>query len=216
MVLPGGAPPDFHAWFHKSPAHPFPPGGGKEPPRRDDYLKDPSQATLGIKVRGGGSGVDVKSLVSRVALAVSEGPFQGDAEIWIKVTSKALKLAPEHIITTNKRRWMRKFDTSGKTPREKIKLDADENPVSESPPKSGCNVEITSVEISGKVWWTFGFKSFGELGLVAEKLRTVAALLASRQPPDMGHPVLASYPAWLSDRTSLPVLSVVEAPGTAL
>ncbi|WP_156941683.1 hypothetical protein [Mesorhizobium sp. WSM2561] len=90
---------------------------------------------------------------------------------------------------------------NGTRPRE-VELGRDEKPLHEDLPATGCNVELTLVEVSGEIWWTFGFECFGELGLVDQQLRAVAASLAAREPPDMGNPVPASYPAWLSDSTN--------------
>ena len=196
----GDVPPAFEKWFRESPTHPYPVGGGNL--RQDDYLVDPGQTELGIKTRGGGTRTDIKGLFSRAAGAVSESPFRGQAEVWMKWTSNALQLDKAHKISTKKTRWMRKFDTTGPTPRE-LELGPDEEPLHENSSATGCNVELTLVEISGEVWWTFGFECFGELGLVTQQLRTVATSLAAREPPEMGNPVPASYPAWLSDRTQM-------------
>jgi hypothetical protein len=71
-----------------------------------------------------------------------------------------------------KRRWLRKFATDGHVPVE-IARDANEKPVTGSPPARGCNVELTEVRI-GSLWWTLGFESFGSIHTVEADLRAVA------------------------------------------
>jgi hypothetical protein len=57
-------------------AHPYAPGGGTPPPRRDVYLYDPEQTELGIKARGLKPGLEVKGLVALLPDDVPDGPFK--------------------------------------------------------------------------------------------------------------------------------------------
>jgi hypothetical protein len=93
-------------------------------------------------------------------------------------------------------KWLRQFDTGKGAPRE-IELNAEAEPMHEDLPLSGCKVELTMVETSSQLAWTFGFEAFGRLDRVSEQLRAVAAAMSARQPPDFGKPSLKSYPAWL-------------------
>jgi hypothetical protein len=64
-------------------------------------------------------------------------------------------------------------------------------------PDVGCNVELTHVRVESEVWWTLGFEAFGKLTTIQDDLRAVAGVMAARNPPSMGTPIVASYPAWL-------------------
>jgi hypothetical protein len=89
---------------------------------------------------------------------------------------------------------MRKFDTTGAIPRE-IPLDGMEEPADKNvkKPDLGCNVELTQVTLAGTVWWTFGFEAFGKSSTVVEDLCAVTRVLAARNPPPLGEPLVASY-----------------------
>lgn len=180
-------------WFCRKDPHDFPAGGGKD--RRDDYLRDPNQSELGIKRRGGKPGIEVKGLVSRVS-GLSTEPFMGPVELWTKWTSGTVELDPASTIVTQKRRWVRKFDTSDGSPRE-IQVDEDEG-IREPLPDRGCNVEFTKLTMpNGKLWWTLGFEAFGTLNDVESSLRNVVAAMAMRDPPGLGRALPFSYPAFL-------------------
>lgn len=192
-----GRPPlGLKEWFIDSKDHGCVAGGGGT--RTDYYLPERHQAELGIKRRGGGGkGIEVKGLVA-TAGKVARGPFSGPIELWTKWTSTSLRLTREGAVRTRKRRWLRKFDTTGARPRE-IALNAEELPLdSKKRPARGCNVELTKVTLSdGTVWWTLGFEAFGTLDTVPESLKTAAKVLSAREPPELGQGLLASYPAWL-------------------
>lgn len=187
----------FKDWFLSAQVHPVPIGGGRQ--RTDDYLGDPGQTELGIKARGGKPGTEVKGLVARLPDAVPDGPFKAPGELWSKWTTNALELASGQRLSTKKTRWLRKFDTTGSTPRE-LRLGEDEEPIGEPRPAAGCNVELTEVLVNGQVVWTFGFEAFGDSTTVADQLRAVARALALRNPPAIADAELASYPAWLARR----------------
>ncbi|MEO8036821.1 MAG: hypothetical protein ABI837_20480 [Acidobacteriota bacterium] len=191
-----GDAPGVAQWFRSTALHALAAGGGGE--RTDEYLADPSQNELGIKLRGGKKGVEVKGLVARLPIALAEGPFGGPIELWTKWTSPALELKPEVRIAVVKERYLRKFDGALATPQE-IALGGNEKPIGAvTLPDRGCNVEFTSVRVgSGPTWSTLGFEAFGTLDTVESDLRRVAALLATRQPPSLAGATLASYPTWL-------------------
>jgi hypothetical protein len=192
-------PTGLEEWFCRGTAHTPPAGGGIA--RRDEYLRDPNQDELGIKRRGGQAVFEVKGLVAIRPDALDVGPFSGPIELWAKWRSATLELDPGAIISTEKQRWMRKFETGGAEPFE-IALDSSEKPVSTRPlPEFGCNAEFTRVSVGQERWWTFGFESFGTLSTVEDDLHAVAAVLADRHPPpSVGGGLVASYPTWLCDR----------------
>jgi hypothetical protein len=196
-ALPSG----LEDWFRKADHHSCPAGGGRS--RDDEYLRDPGQKELGIKRRGGKKGVEVKGLVAIAESALAAGTFAGPIEIWTKWTTEALELDANTVIKTTKRRWLRKFDTTGPSPLE-IELDAAEKPTdNRSLPSRGCNVELTEVTLPSGIWWTLGLEAFGTIHTVEADLRTVAATLAARFQLGLGNARLASYPAWLSEHAGV-------------
>jgi hypothetical protein len=188
---------DLFRWFKDETTHRCAAGGGEY--RRDQYLHDTGQPELGIKQRGNQLGVEVKGLVRVLEKGLESEPFKGGVELWTKWTSTALELRDLRISTTEKYRWLRKFDTAGGKVVE-IPLDSDEQPIEKrSLPVQGCNVEFTELTLDGtETWHTLGFEAFGPLDSVESSLRLVAAASASRNPPMPEGGKLASYPAWLS------------------
>jgi hypothetical protein len=193
---PDAPPPALHDWFASIGIHGCALGGGADDPRPDVYLRDATRE-LGIKARGGKT-VEVKGLVAVASDGLLAGPFAGPIEIWGKWSAAALTLNPARTIETRKRRWLRKFVTTGAIPRE-IPLNNKEQPTDENMalPAIGCNVELTHVSVASQAWWTFAFEAFGKLTTIQDDLRAVASVLAARHPPSMGAPIVASYPAWL-------------------
>jgi hypothetical protein len=193
----GGGPSALAEWFCDDGRHGCRAGGGRW--RGDDYLRDPRQPELGIKRRGGGTGVEIKGLVA-VGAEVSAVPFAGRLEVWTKWTSSSLALPDDATVRIEKRRRLRKFDTSTGSPTETA-LDENEAPLAPvtGTLERGCIVELTEVQLRdrGDVWWTLGFESFGRLTTVEDDVRLVAATLAARNPPGLDGWSRASYPEWL-------------------
>jgi hypothetical protein len=190
------APPSgLKDWFLSETVHGCAAGGGNT--RDDKYLVDKKQDELGIKQRGDKPGVEIKSLVADKYATLSEEPFAGSIQIWVKQTTEVLEIEPN--IITSKQRWLRTYDTSGPSPAE-IPLDQEEKPQGgRNLPDTGCNVELTQVTLpTGQVWWTLGFESFGDLSSVIDSLTTTAEFLAKRNPPDLAGGHLYSYPEWLA------------------
>lgn len=190
---PRHAPGAVVRWFESG--H-HPPGGSGS--REDVYLCDRSTRELGVKKRGGRTGVEIKGLVAKLP-PEPEGPLPTGAEIWCKWSTQALDLEARDSVTLRKQRHLRKFDLGGTDVRE-IALDAEERPLDpqERLPDEGCNLELTRVTIvgSGEKWESLGFEAFGSLANLAENLRRTAMHL---QPPvgELRSAQVASYPAWL-------------------
>jgi len=194
----GAPPPGLEDWFRKADRHDCAAGGGSA--RVDEYLCDVNQGELGLKRRGGKKGVEVKGLVAVTWGGLAAAPFVGPIELWTKWSSEPLELNAHSTVATEKRRWLRKFDTAGPSPQE-IPLTAEEAPIDQRPlPTLGCNVELTQVTLPNRdIWWTFGFEAFGTLRTVENDLRAAATVLAARRPPGLGEGLLASYPTWLRE-----------------
>jgi hypothetical protein len=198
-------PLEFIEWFKSTKAFEYPAGGGSE--RTDEYLRDPGQDELGIKVRGKEPGVEVKGLVSRLWPGVNVGCFVGPIEIWTKWVCKLLSLPPGGTVEITKTRWLRKFSTDASI--KEIRLNEKEgiqDKEKDVRPVLGCNVEMTEIRLGTgetvKKGWTLGFEAFGRLETVADDLRQVAHYLADREPPPASNRQLASYPACLNEYVS--------------
>ena len=183
-------------WFVSSQRHGGPPA---EPAARvDRYLVDGVQPELGIKLRGGRSGVEIKGLVDARAAVLSSPPFDGAIEIWSKWWTVDIGLDAGRTVEVEKRRWVRAFDSTGPKPVEVSELVPAWYLGTAEMPARGCNVEVTRVAgPEGEVWWTIGFEAYGALSTVVEDLVAVAGVMAVRRPPEMSDAVCQSYPAWL-------------------
>lgn len=190
------APPKISQWFLSGGV---PPGGGREPPRRDRYYLHRRDPELGVKARGEGGGkdqVEIKGLVAiRPPQSLGLGfPLDLDVrrvEIWCKWSASLKPEGPGFPV--EKQRWLRKFADGV----EEIPLNADEQPEPRLElPAAGCNVELTRVLAPdhGDVWWTLGYEAFGGLDEVCGVL---ARTLQTRPPPPMNPETELSYPAWL-------------------
>jgi hypothetical protein len=83
---------------------------------------------------------------------------------------------------------------------EELRLNESRRPADGKLPERGCSVEFTEVRLDGgDAWWTLGFEAFGPVDTVGDSLRSVAAVLAARRPPELGADTMASYPAWLAE-----------------
>jgi hypothetical protein len=109
-----------------------------------------------------------------------------------------MDLSSFQTIAVQKKRWLRKFDTSNNEAFE-IPLEEDELPVaSQHPLEQGCNVEVTEIEVEGRAWFSFGLEAFGQLASVDASLRKAATILTSRGLPELPEMITASYPRWIS------------------
>jgi hypothetical protein len=196
-------PPKLKEWFRNATKDTCPAGGGE--PRVDKYLYDRSQVELGFKRRGAKPGVEVKGLVTAKWGNLTATPFVGPIDLWTKWTSEVLELRSGWTVPIEKIRWLRKFDTAKQFP-EEIPLDSKEMPFgNRALPELGCNVELTQITLAdNKIWWTLGFESFGNIQTVDKSLYAVATTLATRQPPELGTGLLASYPDWIKENVAAP------------
>jgi hypothetical protein len=199
----GDCPDDVSQWFHR--ARPEP-GGGET--RQDVYLlasDDPRQdqsaasdrVRIGIKKRGEKPGVEIKGLVSIVKGSGTK-PFGDDVQLWCKWTFIG-DLNFQKVITTHKTRWLRKFDTGGKSVTE-IPLGPDEKPLNGAKlPDQGCNLELTRVTVdrSRREWWTLGFEAFGQIDSAQKNLAQATAFATSASSPSTTSGMFKSYPEWL-------------------
>jgi hypothetical protein len=189
----GNCPSEVEQWFRSG----EPPGGGDEAkPRVDRYFHHKGIVELGIKVRDERKNlppdVEVKGLVTTRKAQGLELPADR-VEIWCKW--KAPPLTSPLVFTTEKVRWMRKFDADS-APSE-IPLGPDEKPrFPRELPVIGCNVELTRVRVRGRPeeWWSLCFEAFGDLDSAPDALVKV---IRTMQPIPTIDGAFLSYPAWL-------------------
>ena len=183
----------FGAWFL--------PGRAPAASRQDVYVLDPEATDLGVKSRGGKTGLEVKALVDPSFCELRPGGRVTQVQLWTKVTSKKLAL-PDATRTVQKTRRLRKFDTHAAVATE-IELGAGasgEDPISGEKPALGCNVEWTALEVGGSAGgWTFALEAFAgdaRLDALRHSLEKTIAALAAMPPLDDAW-VEQSYPGWL-------------------
>lgn len=195
---PNNPPAGLFDWYCDSQIHGLP--AAAELPRTDKYLCDESQPELGIKRRGGTASetLELKGLVAVLPGAMLSEPFTGELELWAKWVLKSLQPSSTRVVEIRKQRWLRRFDTSVKQPVE-VLLTTDGKPPMHLSPPSGCNIELTRIQLEdADTWWSMSFESFGTIASLEQDLRNVVAIMADRHPPTFTHPYSASYPAWLN------------------
>ena len=74
----GVLPPELLVWFQRAERHSCAGGGGSV--RTDAYLRDARQSELGLKLRGGKKGVEIKGLVAVIADGCQASPFIGPSK----------------------------------------------------------------------------------------------------------------------------------------
>jgi hypothetical protein len=172
--------------------------------RPDTYLSLPDSVDLSVKVRAG-KRVEIKRRHIDVGLRTWPGGVEGRVEQWLKWSfalaekdDKGETIAGPDIsapagswLIVDKLRHLRKFEVKAGDKVEAV-------PKSSFPPQ-GCNLEITRLVYSNRVWWSLGFESFGGLDTVEKNLDLVMNYIALDFP---GVSMLKAehsyaYPAWL-------------------
>lgn len=170
--------------------------------RTDHYLCLPCSDTTGVKQRQGK--FEIKSLVAGPRPWAGHG-LTGRIDQWVKWSfedkDKDFRAALADKLNMSgkwtavaKTRYLQKYSCDGGS---LALVSPDERPM------SGCNVELTSVEVGASVsdWITLGFEAFGDPGDTFKLLKDTLQDFFSRcGPPPVqlnGHDSL-SYPTWLA------------------
>jgi hypothetical protein len=148
------------------------------------------QSTLGIKRRGGQDGLEIKGFVAQGKLRLGLAGCECLVGLWAKWPTSALGLGDATLTRVQKRRWMRKFQISAGAVCECTRTGGQR--------ASGCDAELTLIEVGCSSWWTFGFEAFGELERVENDLAATVAFLAGRHPPMLPPGEAGSYRSWLA------------------
>ena len=172
----GEAPVALRSWFAAGA-----PGPVEE--RVDRYWPSGSEA-VGLKRRGEGGGIEIKSMVARVA----DNSLPVEAEVWIKHPLDAGPPVGSEVIEVAKRRRRRRFRVLAEAASE-IGRDG----------KADCEVELATVSAraSGE-WTTLCFEARANLEAPVQRLSAAWRLLDP--PASEARGLLASYPAWLAQR----------------
>ena len=170
--------------------------------RQDEYLLFPNSDTVGVKLREGK--FEIKALAADARPLNLGNGINGRTDQWVKWSfgNEGLDALREplhnagHWVGVSKDRYLRKFSADSHT--------LVEVPTSERP-MSGCNVELTCIEVKTKpyFWFSLGFEAFGS---PASVVKILDCALQSFFGDHSDLPVQLqlngrnslSYPAWIA------------------
>ena len=188
----GPVPPDVLSWFHGREGQPAEPL-----PRVDHYLRISGGDSLGIKLREGR--IEVKQRQRQLGAVCLQERVTGRVEHWRKwsfaLASETSNLAGMTVpasgwVGIHKERMLSRYRITGD--RKLIAMSAVEYP------DQGCDLEMTSVRVSGSEWWTLGFEAFGSEANLQEHLSLAAEkLIGATGPPPLPVQDSYGYPRWL-------------------
>ena len=189
---PDRPPREFQDWFVGAGAACA--EAGERRTRVDEYLRDLSHDSLGIKRRGGRE-VEIKGLIARRDRHLEFAGCRSPIELWAKWSSPALDLDGLPLLRVQKQRWMRSFVVHAGAVSE---LATSSEP---APRHLGCDAELTLLKGPDTThWWTFGLEAHGELDEVERALSLTVALMTRRSPPPLPPGEAVGYPCWLASK----------------
>ncbi len=188
--LVGAVPAAVQQWFSQGAIVPKAEGC-----REDQYLSLPAYDEVGIKQRQGKMEVK-RRLADRGVQTLGQG-ISGRIEQWVKwsfvLQDQALPDLTKPTgswVTVEKTRQLRKYEVT-----QNGAVNAVDAYV---PVAQGCNLELTSLVLYDKVWWSLGFEAFGDLATVEASLAlTIKHVLADNQFPLLQAEDSFAYPHWL-------------------
>jgi hypothetical protein len=168
-----------------------------EDPRTDAYLRLPGCESVGIKLREGN--LEVKALCGSSRDVAFGNDVGGITSTWVKWSLKdplvlefgRVACAGADPIEVEKTRRLLKYSLD----------DGDPVPIAaDCRPRSGCNVELTKIEILKRPWWSFALEAFGSPAEVDANLLKAATSYFSTHPAPcrLSTVTSRSYPAWLA------------------
>lgn len=173
--------------------------------RIDNYLMFADCDTVGVKLRNQKK-FEIKSRVSdsRPLALVGLG-INGRTDQWVRWSFDSEGLTALEGELKQSGRWVQVIKD-----RYLRKFSADSGNVVEVPPKqepfpdSGCNVELTLIEVQAdpKLWFSLGFEAFGSSGSVAkilnDTLESFFKAHGSMPEHNLSGRESMSYPTWLA------------------
>lgn len=188
----GVVPPGVLEWFQR--------GAGKpqaQPRRVDHYLRLTDRDSLGIKLRAGR--IEIKQRHHEYGVVRWHERVTGLLEHWRKWSFELVEAHSDPVsligptsswIGVTKERRLRQYRLTG----HRI--------AAVSAPEyleRGCNLELTSIGVGGKEWWSLSFEAFGDESTLQESLSRVAQhVLAAQEPPAFDAQDSYSYPRWVA------------------
>lgn len=190
----GPVPLEVEAWFQQ--------GAGRvaqEPPRTDRYLHLPDTDDLNIKLREGR--LEIKRRVGDADTVCLHERVGGVVEVWHKWSFGLAETGEDRVdavspdgpwIAVRKERRLRAYRV--KRGRQVVALTSSE------PPAEGCELELSTIEAAGQIWWSLAFEAFGDLSALRDNLVLVAQhVLNIREPPALEAGASRGYASWLSE-----------------
>jgi hypothetical protein len=166
--------------------------------RTDTYLLLPGTDDLGVKLRDGGSALELK-LRQHDFGATKLAGVAGNLERWQKWAFRveddgcravALGLPTGSMVDVGKRRCLVTY---------RLAPDGSAAPA-DGREGDGCSVEITSLLVRGAVWWSVGFEAFGAQDRLADALTASAEAFFAAGPDAfgvLGSALSCGFPGWL-------------------
>lgn len=186
----GTIPPDVDAWFRRGPGKVH-----EEPVRTDRYLQLPGSEGLNVKMREGL--IEIKQRVGPVDVVRFHDRVSGLVEQWRKWrfqlaapdAARSETDAPSWIAVRKARR-LRTYRVTGE--KEVVVLSDTETPV------SGCELELTTVRVAGRAWWTVALEAFGDRFALRDNLLfTAEHVFRGDDVPTLKATDSRGYAAWL-------------------
>ena len=188
----GTVSPEASQWFQQGERRPE-----EQPPRVDYYLCLSDRDSLGIKLREGR--IEVKRRHRQHGVVRLGERVTGLVEHWRKWSFElaegsrnlaSIVVPPASWIVVKKERKLRRYRLA-----EDQKIVA--VPVGEYNIR-GCNLELTSISVKGKEWWSLSFEAFGvETAVYGSLVHVAQRLLATGESPILDAQDSYGYPKWL-------------------
>jgi hypothetical protein len=185
--------PEVREWFQQSGQEPE-----EQPVRIDYYLCLPNADFLGIKLREGR--VEIKQRHRQHGVIHFHKRIAGMVEHWRKWSFELAEVNDglSNMVTpasswigVSKERKLRRYRMTAN--QVAVAVTAEEHR------DQGCDLELTTISVGGKDWWSLGFEAFGSEAILQETLLLVAKqVLAVGEPPILDVRDSCSYPKWLA------------------
>lgn len=189
----GLIPAEVSTWFDRGERPP-----DDQPCRVDRYFRLGGMHSLGVKLRDGR--LELKQRQRSYGIVLFHERISGLVESWRKWSFEIAAdgdnlenlLEPDSSwIAIQKQRRLRRFrrTQAGET----VAHPADEYPA------QGCSLELTSIMVGGKPWWSLGLESFGDNDRLQENLfAAIQHVLAQKPVPTLAANDSYGYPTWLA------------------
>jgi hypothetical protein len=191
----GSIPSEVRDWFASATG-----SNGLPTQRSDIYLAIPGNDSIGIKRRE--QYLEIKGRYRELGLVVVHQDVRGRMEYWRKwrftlaedrSDYESISSHDGHWLSIRKERLLQRFAICEDD--NVVLVDAADGSL------SGCEVELTTIDVLEERWWTFAFESFGAESLPGQNLFLVGDTIMSQDfPLALSEELSCGYPEWLKDR----------------